>query len=144
MAAQPTAGDRDAQGPQGGPVSEVISLSGIIDRPVYGSDDEELGAVVNVFADLLSHRLLYALLEVGGFLGIGSRRILLPFAALGWTEDRLVLPVDRHMLEGAPDWDKSSVLDDDYQAEVITYWAEVGEAWRAERPVIGPGRDAPR
>jgi hypothetical protein len=98
------------------PAAEVISLSDVIDRPVYGRDDEELGSVINVFADLISHRLLYALLEVGGFVGIGSRRILVPFAALGWTDDRLYLPVERPVLERAPEWDRSSVLDGDYQA----------------------------
>jgi sporulation protein YlmC with PRC-barrel domain len=122
---------------------EVISLSGIIDRPVYGSNGEELGTVVNVFADLLSHRLLYALLEVGGFLGIGSRRILIPFASLGWSEDRLSLPVDRPMLEHAPEWDRANVIDDGYQAEVMTYW-DVSSGWRTDEPVIGPGSDRDR
>jgi hypothetical protein len=117
---------------------DVISLSGIIDRSVEGPDGQELGTVVNVFADLTSHRLLYALLEVGGFVGIGSRRILVPFAALGWSEDRLYLPVDRRVLEQAPEWDRSSVLDDDYQAEVLEYW-DPSAGWRTEPPVVGPG-----
>ncbi len=135
--------DQDAEaGAAGEPATEVISLSGIIDRPVYGADDEELGTVVNVFADVLSHRLQYALLEVGGFLGIGSRRIMVPFAALGWSRDRLTLPVDRPMLGRAPHWDRATVLDDGYRREVASYW-DLGPGWRTEESVIQPSADPP-
>jgi sporulation protein YlmC with PRC-barrel domain len=101
---------------------DVISLADVIDRPIIGPDGAEVGTVVNVYADLAAHQLRYALISIGGVLGIGAKRVLVPFAVLSWTDDDLVLPVARDVLDRAPAWDDENALDADSQAEVVTYW----------------------
>lgn len=101
---------------------DVISLDDVIGRPVHGSDDAQIGSVANVYADLAAHQLRYALIDVGGFLGIGSRRVLVPFAALSWTDERLYLQVARDILEAAPAWRDEDALDSHAQAEAVRYW----------------------
>ena len=58
----------------------TIAASGILGRPVVGPDGKEIGRVVDVLVDAGSNPRA-AVIDVGGFLGVGSRRI-----AVNWSD----------------------------------------------------------
>jgi len=58
----------------------VVAASGILGRKVLGPDDKEIGRVVDVLVDAGSNPRA-AVIDVGGFLGVGARRI-----AVNWSD----------------------------------------------------------
>ena len=78
-------------------VNEAGERIGTIDDFVIGSDD----------------RVLFAILQVGGFLGIGGKLVAVPFDALVLDEEngkrRILLPgATREELENAPEFNYES------------------------------------
>jgi hypothetical protein len=59
---------------------ENVAASGIIGRKVRGPDGKEIGVVVDVLVDAGSNPRA-AVIDFGGFLGVGSRRI-----AINWSD----------------------------------------------------------
>ena len=57
-----------------------IAASGILGRAVVGPDGKEIGRVVDVMVDAGSNPRA-AVIDVGGFLGVGARRI-----AVNWSD----------------------------------------------------------
>jgi hypothetical protein len=57
-----------------------VSASGIMGRKVLGPDGHEIGRVVDVLVDAGSNPRA-AVIDFGGFLGVGSRRI-----AVNWSD----------------------------------------------------------
>ena len=112
-----------------GETTAVISVADLLDRDVYGTDDEEIGPITDLYVDALDHTVRYATLEIGGFLGIGARTILVPFAALQPQDDRLVLPVNRETLEAAPELEATDrAFDRDYEERVLAHWGTLSSA----------------
>lgn len=65
--------------------------SKIVGSPVVNEANETIGTV----DDLLvapSDKVLYAVLSVGGFLGMGERLVVVPFTNLKITGNRVLLP----------------------------------------------------
>lgn len=77
--------------------------SELIGRPVRNDDNERIGTIDDLVVD--RERVLYAVVEVGGFLGIGDHLIAVPYEALQLNADgtRIVLPgATREELERLP------------------------------------------
>jgi hypothetical protein len=68
--------------------------------------------------------------DVGGFLGIGTRTVLIPFEKLQWSGEDLYLPVDKQVLENAPEFDPMAQYDRTYEETVVSAW-EVPTYWTA-------------
>lgn len=66
------------------PVTELLG------RRVYNDEAEEIGRVEDLMID--QDRVAFAILAVGGFLGIGTHQVVAPFAALRIDEEEIVLP----------------------------------------------------
>lgn len=78
-------------------------VSAIKDKDVYNLRGEELGEIERVI--LGQGDQVYAVLEFGGFLGIGEKKRIVPLRALMLREDRIVMPcVSEAALEGLPEW----------------------------------------
>jgi hypothetical protein len=60
--------------------TERVAASGIVGRKVLGPDNKEIGVVVDVLVDAGSNPRA-AVIDFGGFLGVGSRRI-----AINWSD----------------------------------------------------------
>lgn len=72
----------------------------LTDAPVYGADDEKVGTVSHVHGH---GPVMHVVLEVGGFLGIGSKQVLV-------SADQLNLMRDEHgKVHGATDWTKEQL-----------------------------------
>ena len=92
-------------------VGEVgTSLGSILGRDVKSPKGEDLGRVVDVLADARGH-VRVAIIDFGGFLGVGTRRIAVDWPLLRFdldTRDKpLILSVDREKLKSAPEYNSN-------------------------------------
>jgi hypothetical protein len=101
-AAAPAAPATDAEvKPLDNPVVTVLG------KKVQGPKGEDLGRVVDVLADA-GGRVRIAIIEFGGFLGVGNRRIAVDWSLLRFNPDDeakpLILSVSRKKLQSAPEY----------------------------------------
>jgi len=98
------------------PVSEID------DKDVYNLRGEELGEIEEVI--LGENNEVYAVMEFGGFLGIGEERRIVPLRALMLRQDRIIMPcVSEAELEALPAWREGVT---GYRALETTYMAPFG------------------
>ena len=83
---------------------DLISSNRVEGTAVYNNAGEKLGSIDHLMIDKLSGQVRYAVLEFGGFLGVGTDRYPLPWNVLKYDTslDGYVVPLDKAKLEGAP------------------------------------------
>jgi sporulation protein YlmC with PRC-barrel domain len=91
-------------------VSDVHKASSIVGMKVKNQSDEVLGNVEDLVLDMKSGKISYAVLGVGGFLGIGEKYIAVPPSAfsMGIDEKTLVLNADKAKIQAAPGFAKTN------------------------------------
>lgn len=70
----------------------------------------------------------YAVLSLGGFLGMNKSYYPVPFGVLGYdaVEDGYVVTIDRRMLEGGPSWaNNAPEFNQAYADRVSSYYGTV-------------------
>jgi hypothetical protein len=86
-------------------------LTSILGRNVYSPQGEDLGRVVDLLADPQG-RVRVAVIDFGGFLGVGTRRIAVDWPLLHFTpaakDKPLLLTVTREKLQSAPEYKDST------------------------------------
>jgi PRC-barrel domain len=86
------------------------SVVTVLGKKVQGPKGEDMGRVVDVLADA-SGRVRIAVIEFGGFLGVGNRRIAVDWSLLRFNPDDeakpLTLSVSRKKLQSAPEYKNS-------------------------------------
>jgi len=85
-------------------------------RTVVDSSGEVLGSVVDLLLDLKLGRIGYAVVAIGGFMGIGARLVPVPWNALRPGGEQFVLQGSRKVLDSGPLfadelWDRSPPRD---------------------------------
>jgi sporulation protein YlmC with PRC-barrel domain len=84
---------------------DEMRASKIIGRNVYGPDDSSIGDVDDLVLDL-DGRARQVVVSVGGFLGIGSKRVAVPMSELKWGDnDHLTLNLSKDQLASAPSYE---------------------------------------
>ncbi|MDM0002126.1 PRC-barrel domain-containing protein [Variovorax sp. J22P240] len=110
--------------------SNVISSERVEGTTVYNQAGDKLGSIDDLMIDKMSGQVRYAVLEFGGFLGIGTDRYPLPWNMLKYdtSMDGYVVPLDKNVLEGAPRYAQEQVPDytTDYSRRVNDYY---GVTW---------------
>jgi hypothetical protein len=86
----------------------------VLGKEVRSSADENMGRIVDVIADR-SGRVRAAVIDFGGFLGVGSRKIAVDWNALSFASegknDVVTLELTRDQVKAAPEYkDKQSVV----------------------------------
>jgi hypothetical protein len=81
-------------------------VEGVLGREVRSATDENMGHIVDVLVDR-SGQVRAAIIDFGGFLGVGSRKIavewnILHFPAPGKPGSRITLELNRDQLSAAP------------------------------------------
>lgn len=73
---------------------------------VRSRDGDNLGSVKALMVDKRSGQSTYAVLSLGGFLGLNKSFYPVPFSLLAFDpgEDNYIVTIDRRMLEGGPSW----------------------------------------
>jgi sporulation protein YlmC with PRC-barrel domain len=106
--------------------SDVISSDRVEGTNVYNNAGDKLGSIDELMIDKRSGQVRYAVLEFGGFLGMGTDRYPLPWDMLKYDTGRegYVVPVDKTQLEGAPHYTEDSRPDYDekYGRTVSDYY----------------------
>lgn len=83
---------------------DVISSDRVEGTSVYNSAGDKLGSIDELMIDKLSGQVRYAVLEFGGFLGMGTDRYPLPWNMLKYDtmQEGYVVPLDKDRLKDAP------------------------------------------
>ena len=89
--------------------SGVLKASDLIGKKVQNIDGKKLGDIKDLVINPEDGDVQYAVLDFGGFLGIGDKYFAVPWEALRLTEDQkaVVLDVSKKDLKKAPGFDKS-------------------------------------
>jgi hypothetical protein len=97
------------------PAPEVTVLDdheveGILGREVRSATDENMGRIVDVLVDRSGH-VRAAIIDFGGFLGVGSRKIAVDWNALhfpppGKEGARITLELNRDQVAAAPQYEE--------------------------------------
>jgi sporulation protein YlmC with PRC-barrel domain len=107
---------------------DVVSSDNVEGTAVYNSSGDRLGSIDNLVIDKRSGQVRYAVLEFGGFLGIGTDRYPLPWDMLKYdtVQDGYVVPLDKDRLSDAPRYAQTDEppfnRDADYGQRVSRYY----------------------
>lgn len=84
--------------------SDVISSDKVEGTNVYNTAGDKLGSIDDLMIDKRSGQVRYAVLEFGGFLGMGTDRYPIPWNMLKYdtVKDGYVVPLDKTKIENAP------------------------------------------
>ncbi len=106
--------------------SHVISSDRVEGSSVYNANGEKLGSIDDLMIDKLSGQVRYAVLEFGGFLGMGTDRYPLPWSMLKYNTklEGYVVPVDKSQLEQAPRYSPNEIPEysDEYGHKVYDHY----------------------
>ncbi len=106
--------------------AEVISSDSVEGTSVYNPGGEKLGSIDDLMIDKLSGQVCYAVLEFGGFLGMGTDRYPIPWRVLKYSKEQggYVVPLDKERLKGAPRYseDEVPVYDREYGSRINGYY----------------------
>jgi hypothetical protein len=109
-----------AEAPDTAPEPSVTILGSrqaqsVLGKEVRSSADENMGRIVDVIVDRDGH-VRAAIIDFGGFLGVGSRKIAVDWSALRFAPDAknrdvVTLELTRDQVKAAPEYkDKQSVV----------------------------------
>ncbi len=92
---------------------------------VLSRDGDRIGHVLAFMIHKRTGRTAYAILSIGGFLGMGKAFYPLPFHLLDFdpVADEYRVTIDRRLLEGGPSWSNNApVFDQSYADRVASYY----------------------
>jgi PRC-barrel domain len=83
-------------------------VEGVLGRDVRSAADEDMGRIVDVLVDRAG-QVRAAIIDFGGFLGVGSRRIAVDWNALHFPQpgkpgERIALDLTRDQVKTAPEY----------------------------------------
>lgn len=109
--------DQGSAAPAEPPTVTVLNnheVEGILGRQVLGAADENMGRIVDVIVDH-SGRVRAAVIDFGGFLGVGSRKIAVDWTALhfpppGQPNAKISLDLTRDQVKAAPEYQEGKPI----------------------------------
>lgn len=128
-------GDVDQNGVGCGPF--VMASDTLEGNKVVDPSGEEIGTIDHIMLDVLGGRIAYAVLAMGGFLGIGERLHALPWSALTLDTRRkcFVLGVEKDRIKAAPGFDKEHwpTMANSQWATTIHEYYGISPYWEKDR-----------
>ena len=88
----------------------VLSAGSIKGTDVINPEGENIGKVHELMIDLDYGKVSYAVLQFGGFMGLGDKLFAIPWEAFGINtkENEFILNVDKETLKNAEGFDKDN------------------------------------
>lgn len=106
--------------------SNIISSDKVEGTAVYNAAGDKLGSIDDLMIDKVSGQVRYAVMEFGGFLGMGTDRYPIPWKLMKYDtrQDGYVVPIDKAKLEKAPSYpdDDAPSYDDTYGRRINGYY----------------------
>lgn len=114
--------------------------SEIIGMEVRNAQDQKLGKIEDIILDLGSGRVSYAVLSMGGVLGIGDKLVVVPANQFSYalSEKKLILDTNKEVLENAPRFEKGKwpdLNDPQWNDEAHKYYKDKSTKTYSERDV---------
>lgn len=115
----------------------ILSSSSLTGTTVVNPAGETLGDIKDLMVDVPNGRISYAVLDFGGFLGIGDKLFAVPLEAftVNTKDETFVLDVDKKRLENAPGFNKNDwpqTADDTYLSSMYEFYGQ-REAYQRNR-----------
>lgn len=105
---------------------ELIASNKVEGTAVYDFNGERLGTISNFMVDKRSGQAEYAVMQFGGFLGIGADHYPIPWSMLTYNTDQggYVVDLDKDVLQEAPRYADNAEPDynDNYNQQVYSYY----------------------
>lgn len=110
----------------------LVQTTRIDGASVYNADGERLGTISSLMADNQTGHIAYAVLALGGFLGMGESQHPIPWDRLAHDTRRggYLLDLDKRLLRGGPSCRASDEPDFDraYASRVTGYYGRGSQA----------------
>ena len=111
----------------GGPGPQVMAADTLQGDSVRNDAGEDLGEITDIMLDVPTGRVAYAVMSVGGVLGIGDKLFAIPWSALRLdTENKCFrMNVAKERFEQAPGFDKDhwpDMADPTWQNTINSYY----------------------
>ena len=82
-----------------------VRASKVVGASVYNDQNQSVGSIDDVLMSDTDHKAATAVISVGGFLGMGSKLVSVPFDQLKIENDKIVMPgATKASLEGMPEY----------------------------------------
>ena len=82
-----------------------VRVSKVVGASVYNDQNQSVGSVDDLLMSDNDHKAATAVISVGGFLGMGSKLVSVPFDQLKIENDKIVMPgATKASLEGMPEY----------------------------------------
>jgi len=107
------------------PTQILIQSSKTDQMKVLSRDGDSIGHIHSYMLHKRTGRTAYAILSIGGFLGMGKAFYPLPFRLLDYdpVADEYRVTIDRRLLEGGPSWaNNAPIFDQAYADRVASYY----------------------
>lgn len=131
-----------------GPGPFVMAADTLEGNRVVDPAGDDLGTIDHIMVDVMGGRIAYAVLAMGGFLGIGEKLFALPWSALTLDTRRkcFVVGIDKERLKAAPGFDKDhwpTMGDSQWATSIHSYYG-IAPYWEADRydPWMDGSRDS--
>lgn len=107
------------------PILPLVAANLAETMKIKSRDGKAIGNVHAFMVHKRSGRAMYAVLSLGGFLGIGRSYYAVPVQLLAYdlANDQYVAGVEPRVLEGGPSWTSTAPdFDQDYADRVASYY----------------------
>jgi sporulation protein YlmC with PRC-barrel domain len=114
-----------------GPGPQVMAADTLIGDDVRNGANERLGEITDIMIDVPTGRVAYAVMSVGGVLGVGAKLFAIPWTAMRLdTQSKCFrLNIAKERLDAAPGFDK-----DHWPTMADQRWAEDVHRFYGTRP----------
>ena len=110
-----------------GPGPRIMAADTLEGNDVKNMANEDVGEIEHIMLDVPSGRIAYAVMAVGGFLGMGEKLFAIPWTALTLDTDKKCfrLDVSKERLSKAEGFDKDhwpTMADETWATNLHTYY----------------------
>jgi sporulation protein YlmC with PRC-barrel domain len=100
-----TVADTSSTAPKYYTADHQVRVSKVVGASVYNDQNQSVGSIDDVLMSDNDHKAGTAVISVGGFLGMGSKLVSVPFDQLKVENDKIVMPgATKASLEGMPEY----------------------------------------
>ena len=106
---------------QGG---SLISSSDVVGTDVYGTDGKKVGVIDHLMVDKVSGKVAYAVMNFGGFLGVGQDHRPVPWGVLSYDTSKggFMSNLSKETIEGAPAHDSDWSSNRDWEEQTHRHY----------------------